>query len=129
MIKQKKYRSRNYLDWVKKQRSSISGMPADHPHHIIGHGQSCTGSKSSDLFAFPLTQNEHHYLHHYGHPQWELRWKSQWVYVVRTLLLALKEEVVTYEMVENEINNQVVNSDDRAYLKEKLELCIEASHV
>jgi hypothetical protein len=124
MIKQKKYRSKKYTQWVKKQPSAISGYQADDPHHIIGNGQSATGTTASDLFTFPLTRPEHNELHQHGWRQWELRWESQWKYVAKTLKTAIAKQIIDFKTVENEINCQVINCDTRAYLKEELELSI-----
>jgi len=36
-LKENLVRAKWYTDWVKKQPSAISGLPADDPHHLIGH--------------------------------------------------------------------------------------------
>lgn len=113
------FRSRKYLDWVKSLPSAISGAPADDPHHIHGHNQGGVGKTASDMFAFPLTRNEHTDLHQVGWKQWELRWGSQWEYVARTLKLAIDEGVLSYDLVENEIDMLVINSDTRAFFRER----------
>ncbi len=130
-LKQEKFRSRACLVWVKYQPSVISGLPADDPHHIKGHGQSATGATASDLFTFPLTRGEHQGLQESLHPnwrRWEMRWGSQWQYVLKTIRMALRDGVVSMEVVQNEIDHQIINSDDRAYFKEELGLDIEVSH-
>jgi len=85
----KTFRARWYLDWVKVQPSAISGLPADDPHHLIGHGTG--GTKVSDLFTFPLTRIEHTILHDKGYKTWEAMWGSQWKYVSQTLALAIED--------------------------------------
>ncbi|MCI3571521.1 DUF968 domain-containing protein [Escherichia coli] len=39
------------------------GMPADDPHHLIGHGQGGMGTKAHDLFVLPLCRKHHDELH------------------------------------------------------------------
>jgi hypothetical protein len=90
-FKKKTFRARWYLDWVKQQPSAISGLPADDPHHLIGH---CTGgTKASDLLTFPLTRIEHGILHGKGYQTWEKMWGSQWKYVSLTLALAIESGI------------------------------------
>jgi len=119
LTKKTVYKSRKYLDWVKSLPSAISGMPADDPHHIHGHNQGGTGLTASDMFSFPLSRKEHSELHQEGWKQWELRWGSQWEYVARTLELAIKQGVLSYDLVENEIDMLVINSDTRAFFRER----------
>ena len=84
------YRNKRYTDWVKSLPSCISGLPADDPHHLIGHGQGGAGTKSSDLYAIPLTRAEHDALH-ISWRAWELCHDSQWRYVAETLQRAILE--------------------------------------
>lgn len=91
--KQKPFRSKKYTDWVKSLPSVVSGMPADDPHHIIGHGQGGTGTKASDLFTFPLTRLEHAVLHN-DYRVWEEQHGSQWKHVAKTLELAQREGII-----------------------------------
>ena len=128
-LKNKKTINRKYLDWVKQQTSAISFMPADDPHHIIGHGQGGTAVTASDLFAFPLTRREHTELHDVGYLRWELRWGSQWKYVANTLKKAVERGVLTIDVIEREIDEQVISCDDRAYFMQELGIDIEVDHV
>ena len=92
-FKDKPYRNKDYTDWVKKQPSVISQIPADDPHHLIGH---CTGgTKVSDLFTFPLTRGEHTELHDMGWQTWESINGSQWKFVAETLEKAIKDGFFT----------------------------------
>ena len=52
-----------YLKWVKAQPCQCCGMPADDPHHLIGHGQGGMGTKAHDIFAIPLCRKHHTELH------------------------------------------------------------------
>ena len=85
------YRNKRYTDWVKTLPSCISGLLADDPHHLIGHGQGGEGTKASDLFCIPLTRVEHDDLHQYGWSMWEHNHGSQWRYVAETLQRAILE--------------------------------------
>ncbi len=125
MQKHKPYRSKKYLDWVKLLPSSISYKPAECYHHIIGHGVGGMGTKASDLFTLPLTFNEHtgnEGIHTHSVEWWENRWSSQWVHVAKTLKLAILEGIITEQLIFDEIEGQITNSDDKAFLKLKLGL-------
>lgn len=87
-FKEEVYRNKEYTDWVKTLPSVISGLPADDPHHLIGHGTG--GMKVSDLFTFPLTREEHTELHNMGWQSWEEIHGSQWEYVAQTMEIAVK---------------------------------------
>uniref|UniRef100_UPI00207B3D32 DUF968 domain-containing protein n=1 Tax=Escherichia coli TaxID=562 RepID=UPI00207B3D32 len=52
-----------YTRWVKTQPCACCGMPADDPHHLIGHGQGGMGTKAHDLFVLPLCRKHHNELH------------------------------------------------------------------
>ena len=78
-------KDRKYLDWVKRQPSVISGLPADDPHHVVGHGFGGMGIKAGDYFSFPLTRQEHTMLHDMGYESWEKRYGSQVIYALKTL--------------------------------------------
>lgn len=80
--KNKAWRCEKYLKWVKQQPSIISGMPADDPHHILGHGFSGSG-KAPDWATIPLTREEHNELHHIGFREWENRNGSQLFLLMR----------------------------------------------
>jgi len=74
--KQKPWRSKKYIAWVKQQPSIVSHLPADDAHHIIGHGFSAMGTKAPDWATFPLTRQEHDSLH-YNRATWEYQNSSQ----------------------------------------------------
>jgi hypothetical protein len=92
-FKNKPLRDKEYTDWVKSLPSAISGLPADDPHHLIGHGTG--GTKTSDLFTFPLTRDEHTELHNMGYQSWEEIHGSQWEYVAKTIEMAVKDGIIT----------------------------------
>lgn len=74
--KQKPWRCKKYIAWVKQQPSIVSRQPADDPHHIIGHGFGGVGTKAPDWAVIPLTREEHNKLHA-GQFEWEGRLGSQ----------------------------------------------------
>ena len=87
------FRSRAYLDWVKSLPSVVSGRPADDPHHLIGHGR--LGSvKTSDLWAIPLTRDEHDALHSGGWARWEEINGLQAMFALRTIEVAVKSGII-----------------------------------
>lgn len=79
--KQNNWRNKKYTDWVKQQPSVVSGLPADDPHHIMGHGLT-GGTKSPDWAVIPLTRAEHTNLHN-GVRDWEDANGSQLDYLFR----------------------------------------------
>lgn len=89
------WRCQEYLDWVKKQPSCISGIaPAGDAHHVKGHGMG--GSvKSADWAAIPLTREEHAVLHGYGWQSWEGIHGSQLEHVSRTLGKAIQDGILS----------------------------------
>ena len=89
--KDKPDRNPKYLRWVKSQLCVVSAMPADDPHHLIGHGMGGMGTKVSDYLTFPLTRLEHSALHQRGWREWESQYDSQWRHVTMTLLRAIRE--------------------------------------
>ena len=86
------WRSRAYLDWVKQQPSCISGLPADDPHHLKGHGYG--GVVAPDWAAMPLTREEHTTFHNMGWQTWEEEHGSQWQHVAKTLGKALDDGII-----------------------------------
>jgi len=87
------WRCQKYIDWVKTQPSCISGLPADDPHHIKGHGFSC-GLRAPDWATIPLTREEHTRFHNVGQKKWEEINGSQLEHVARTLGRAIQEGVI-----------------------------------
>ena len=61
--KQKPWRNKKYIAWVKQQPCIVSRKLGVDPHHIIGHGFSGMGTKSPDWAVIPLTRVEHDRLH------------------------------------------------------------------
>jgi len=87
MLKAKPFRSRKYLDWVKRQPCVMCGAPADDPHHIIGTGgMSGMGRTAPDSMAIPVCRRHHDEIHRTP----EL-WPQQWEWISRTLDKALAE--------------------------------------
>lgn len=84
--KDNRWRSKPYRDWVKAQPSIISGLPADDPHHVMGHGLT-GGVKAPDWSCFPLTRAEHNNLHDIGYEKWEEFHGCQLDHLVRFWLM------------------------------------------
>lgn len=74
--KQNNWRSKKYRDWVKTQSSVLSGLPADDPHHIMGHGLT-GGTKAPDWSCIPMTRQEHAVFHDTPRSIWEAKNGSQ----------------------------------------------------
>ena len=69
--KEIRFRSRQYLDWVKQQRCCNCQAPADDPHHLTGmwnlSGMALT---APDSFAMPLCRLCHDAVHTDPAMQW-----------------------------------------------------------
>ena len=64
LMKVKPFRSKRYLDFVRSQACVVTGRPAEVVHHIISCGMGgAMGTKQSDLFTIPMTQEAHQQLH------------------------------------------------------------------
>ena len=74
--KQKPWRNKKYIAWVKTHPCIVTRLPADDPHHIIGHGFSAMGSRAPDWAVIPLTRKEHNDLHR-DLDWWETLYGSQ----------------------------------------------------
>lgn len=70
--KEIRFRSRQYLDWVKQQRCCNCLAPADDPHHIIGLGWGLSGMglTAPDSYAIPLCRPCHDAVHTDPAMQW-----------------------------------------------------------
>ncbi len=88
MIKQKAFRSKKYLKWVKSQPCMMSGQPADDAHHGIGLKLGGMGTKAPDSACMPLIRAHHSEMH----LKPEL-WPSQWEMIAKTLMKAIDEGV------------------------------------
>lgn len=87
MIKQKSYRSKKYLKWVKTLPCANCQSPADDAHHLIGVGHmGGMGTKAPDNTAIPLCRGCHTMIHHTP-----TLWGMQWEWLARTLLEAVNE--------------------------------------
>lgn len=58
-----RWKSANYLAWVKTQPCECCGLPSDDPHHLIGWGQGGMATKAHDIFTIPLCRKHHTELH------------------------------------------------------------------
>lgn len=81
------YRSEDYLAWIRRQPSVLDGAGQCVAHHLIGDRYG--SAKHSDLFSFPLTNEQHNDLHRIGWRTWEAKFGSQWRFVAKTLETAV----------------------------------------
>ena len=89
--KNKPWRNKPYLQWVKSLPCCVTGHPADDFHHLIACGLGGSmGSKIGDNFTIPLTRQIHMELHH-DPVLWESRYGKQRDFLAETAKLALKE--------------------------------------
>lgn len=89
-FKQKKWRSKKYLDFVRSIPCAMCGRPADDPHHLIGMGgMGGTGTTAPDWTAIPLCRGDHNIMH--TNPE---LWPDQWEMIARTLGKAIESGVL-----------------------------------
>lgn len=93
-FKSKPYRNKKYLAYVRDLPCVVTGVVGCDAHHLIGHGQGGMGTKASDLYAFPLTREQHTLLHHMGWKAWEAIHGEQWRFVAQTLEQAARDGVL-----------------------------------
>lgn len=92
-------RSREWLDWVKAQPSVVSGKTPCDPHHIKGYSW-ITGSggkiKGDDLYAIPITRDEHREGDDTGWDTWEAKHGSQLEHWAKIVGRAIREGVLRF---------------------------------
>ncbi len=93
--KRRRWVNEKYTRWVKTQPCACCGMPADDPHHLIGHGQGGMGTKAHDLFVLPLCRKHHNELHT-DTVAFEDKYGSQLELIFRFIDRALTIGVLTY---------------------------------
>tara|TARA_R110002110_G_scaffold393274_1_gene606948 strand:+ start:369 stop:647 length:279 start_codon:yes stop_codon:yes gene_type:complete len=81
MIKQKSFRSKKYLAFVRTLPCSICGTDQDVvAHHLIGvGGMGGMGTKAPDNFTLPLCAEDHSKIH-----QEPELWQDQWEWIAIT---------------------------------------------
>lgn len=90
MLKQKRWRSIKYIDWVKTLDCVLCGNQADDPHHIKGIGNMSGASLTApDWAAMPMCRKCHTRIH--AEPE---LWEQQWEWVAQTLGKAITEGVL-----------------------------------
>lgn len=86
-----RWRSRAYLDWVKRQPCVLCGKPADDPHHLKGTGNlSGAGLTAPDWAAMPVCRAHHDDIH-----RAPALWPMQWQWALLTLFRALDAGILT----------------------------------
>jgi len=93
-FKQKAFRSKRYLSYIRSLPCVVTGMEGCDAHHIVGVGQGGMGTKAPDLFTFPLTREQHTNLHNMGWKSWEEMYGEQWKFVCLTLAQAVQDGVL-----------------------------------
>lgn len=90
LIKQKRWRSKKYKDWVKTLSCCDCGRPADDPHHIIGRGDlSGMGLTAPDWALMPLCRSCHNEIH-----REIVSLELQWEWALKTIGKALDEGIL-----------------------------------
>jgi hypothetical protein len=81
MMKQKPFRSKEYLAFVRTLPCSVCGTDQDVvAHHLIGvGGMGGMGTKAPDNYAMPLCSTDHHKIHTI-----HLMWPDQWEWISKT---------------------------------------------
>ena len=89
MIKQKSFRSKKYLAFVRTLPCSICGTDQDVvAHHLIGvGGMGGMGTKAPDNYTLPLCVQDHFKIH-----QEPELWQHQWEWIARTQARCIENE-------------------------------------
>ncbi len=88
--KQKPWRCRAYLDWVKGLPCALCNATGVDPHHIIGVGHGVMGSKAADWAVMPLCRQCHDWMHRDSY-----QWGKQRDMALRTIEKAVAEGKLT----------------------------------
>jgi hypothetical protein len=88
--KQKPWRSKKYLKWIRDQPCCVTGItePSDY-HHITTSGNRGMGTKTDDFYTIPLCHEEHQRLH-YDPVAWEQKNGSQLMHWRKTITHAIR---------------------------------------
>ena len=87
--KQKAFRSKKYLKWVKSLPCCMCGGGSEDAHHIIGRGHlGGMGTKAPDNYTMPVCRQHHQEIH-----QRPELLDDQWEWVARTQAQAISEGV------------------------------------
>lgn len=91
LIKQKPWRSKKYLKWVRSQPCCITGRTDNIvAHHITTAKSRGMGTKADDFFCIPLTSETHQLLH--SDPlEFEIMYGRQDEYWKNTISRAIRE--------------------------------------
>jgi hypothetical protein len=88
--KNRPWRSRKYLSWIRKQPCFNGCYGPTVAHHITGVGSlSGTGRKAGDNYAIPLCVECHAEMHGDS-----TLWAHQWEFIARTIGKALEEGIL-----------------------------------
>ena len=92
--KQKPYRSKQYLNYIRSLDCVATGMPAEVAHHVLGLKQSGMGTKIGDNYAIPLTVAAHQLLHQ-DPVKWEYSFGKQLDHLERVVYRARQDGQLT----------------------------------
>ena len=89
MLKQRRWRNKRYLAWVRSLPCShCTAEPAGHAHHLIAVGDGIMGEKAPDSDSMPLCEECHRQVHADPHAYPQERWMRS------TVSLALSRGVL-----------------------------------
>lgn len=90
MQKQKAWRSKRYLQWVRSLPCCMCGAPAEDAHHLIGvGGMGGMGTKAPDSMSMPVCRRHHDEIHRDPN-----LWPDQFEWALKTVNRALAEGVL-----------------------------------
>ena len=61
--KPKHWKSKRYLQWIARKESCLTGSSPCIPHHHRHGSDGGTGIKPSDVWAIPVTHEQHNLIH------------------------------------------------------------------
>ena len=91
--KDKPFRSKQYLEYIRSLPCCITGDTGCVAHHITGTKKSGMGTKAGDNYAIPLTQSMHQQLHN-DPKKWEFIFGTQQSHLDRTLFKARHDDML-----------------------------------
>ncbi len=90
MLKQKRWRSLKYREFVKTLPDVLTGTPSDDAHHIKHIGNMSGGSLTApDWATMPVNRESHVRIHTNS-----VHWPKQWKWIGQTLITAMSRRVL-----------------------------------
>lgn len=94
--KQKPFRSKQYLAYIRRLPCCVTGETPSDPHHILGTKSAGMGIKPGDDFCIPLSRSMHTQLHK-DPKRWELLFGTQRSHLKRILFKARNDGMLDEE--------------------------------